>query len=76
VTHSPLLGSTPTRPLRQVIGFTDHQVAEIRGSGRSKATPLPWNTKTAGFQRPFLLWNDRIFRLECRILNFCCIANA
>jgi formyl-CoA transferase len=33
VTRSPLLGSTPTRPLRQVIGFTDHQVAEIHDSG-------------------------------------------
>jgi len=33
VTRSPLLGEHTDEILRQVLGFSDHQVAEIHGSG-------------------------------------------
>jgi len=33
VTRSPLLGEHTDEILRQVLGFTDHQVAEIHDSG-------------------------------------------
>ena len=64
VKRSPLLGEHTDEILRQVLGFSDHQVAEIHNSGaldpprksrRRIIAASRASFKAAGFRRPFCL---------------------
>jgi hypothetical protein len=83
VTRSPLLGEHTDEILRQVLGFSDHQVAEIHDSGaldppRKQAAEKPvctQNTKAARFQRPFAIWNAIFANFAAMQTANCCYAN-
>jgi len=72
-----------------VPGFTDHQLAEIRGSGalepprkRPNKPPCPWNTNAAGLRGHFcsgmvesFVWNAVSLIFVALQTIQCCYAN-